>query len=163
MPLPTPSPDAGDDDHLAVDRVHVAHARRTCSARTCGVAVDAMLTGSVIVTGGGSGIGRATAHARRSRGRGGRGASTGTQTNAEETVTMIGDAGAGVRLPVRRRRRRAGRGTRSRRSVSELGRVTGVVTAAGIFHGPDLQPAHEVTVDDFVHGAPGEPRRHVLR
>ena len=27
----------------------------------------------------------------------------------------------------------------------------GVVTAAGIFHGPDLQPAHEVSVDDFVH------------
>ena len=33
----------------------------------------------------------------------------------------------------------------------DLGRVTGVVTAAGIFHGPDLQPAHQVTVDDFVH------------
>jgi NAD(P)-dependent dehydrogenase (short-subunit alcohol dehydrogenase family) len=31
-----------------------------------------------------------------------------------------------------------------------LGRVTGVVTAAGIFHGPDLQPAHQVSVDDFV-------------
>ncbi len=34
---------------------------------------------------------------------------------------------------------------------NDLGRVTGVVTAAGIFHGPDLQPAHLVTVDDFVH------------
>ena len=33
---------------------------------------------------------------------------------------------------------------------AELGRVTGVVTAAGIFHGPDLQPAHQVAVDDFV-------------
>ena len=26
-----------------------------------------------------------------------------------------------------------------------------MVTAAGIFHGPDLNPAHEVAVDDFVH------------
>ena len=25
------------------------------------------------------------------------------------------------------------------------------MTAAGIFHGPDLQPAHQVSVDDFVH------------
>jgi NAD(P)-dependent dehydrogenase (short-subunit alcohol dehydrogenase family) len=37
------------------------------------------------------------------------------------------------------------------RAGAELGRITGVVTAAGIFHGPDLQPAHQVTVDDFVH------------
>ena len=41
--------------------------------------------------------------------------------------------------------------TRCNASARELGRVTGVVTAAGIFHGPDLQPAHQVTVDDFVH------------
>ena len=32
----------------------------------------------------------------------------------------------------------------------ELGRISGVVTAAGIFHGPDLRPAHEVSVDDFI-------------
>jgi NAD(P)-dependent dehydrogenase (short-subunit alcohol dehydrogenase family) len=35
-------------------------------------------------------------------------------------------------------------------AASELGRITGVVTAAGIFYGPDLQPAHQVSVDDFV-------------
>lgn len=34
---------------------------------------------------------------------------------------------------------------------NDLGRVTGIVTAAGIFHGPDLAPAHQVSVDDFVH------------
>lgn len=32
----------------------------------------------------------------------------------------------------------------------ELGRISGVVTAAGIFHGPDLRPAHEVSVEDFM-------------
>ena len=36
------------------------------------------------------------------------------------------------------------------RAQTELGRIGGVVTAAGIFHGPDLQPAHQVSVDDFV-------------
>ena len=36
------------------------------------------------------------------------------------------------------------------RAQAELGRIGGVVTAAGIFHGPDLQPAHQVSVDDFV-------------
>jgi len=35
--------------------------------------------------------------------------------------------------------------------ATDLGRISGVVTAAGIFHGPDLQPAHLVSVDDFVH------------
>ena len=33
---------------------------------------------------------------------------------------------------------------------SDLGRISGVVTAAGIFHGPDLRPAHEVSVEDFM-------------
>src|SRR5471032_1736426 len=32
----------------------------------------------------------------------------------------------------------------------QLGRISGVVTAAGIFHGPDLRPAHEVSVEDFM-------------
>ena len=43
---------------------------------------------------------------------------------------------------------------RSRGAVAaandDLGRISGVVTAAGIFHGPDLRPAHEVSVDDFM-------------
>ncbi len=33
---------------------------------------------------------------------------------------------------------------------TDLGRVAGVVTAAGIFHGPDLRLAHEVSVEDFM-------------
>lgn len=36
-------------------------------------------------------------------------------------------------------------------AISDLGRLAGVVTSAGIFHGPDLRPAHEVDVDTFVH------------
>jgi NAD(P)-dependent dehydrogenase (short-subunit alcohol dehydrogenase family) len=34
-------------------------------------------------------------------------------------------------------------------AASTLGRVTGLVTAAGIFHGPDLQPIETVGIDDF--------------
>jgi NAD(P)-dependent dehydrogenase (short-subunit alcohol dehydrogenase family) len=109
-----------------------------------------MLSGTVLVTGGGSGIGRATAL---------RAALEGAAVavvdraadNAAETARLVGEAGGrataypcdvGDDAAVAQAVDRAGR---------ELGRITGVVTAAGIFHGPDLQPAHQVTVDDFVH------------
>jgi NAD(P)-dependent dehydrogenase (short-subunit alcohol dehydrogenase family) len=109
-----------------------------------------MLSGTVLVTGGGSGIGRATAE------RAGReGASVAivdrAADNAAETARLVTDAGGrafaypcdvGDDAAVADTVQRIGR---------DLGRVTGVVTAAGIFHGPDLQPAHQVTVDDFVH------------
>lgn len=36
-------------------------------------------------------------------------------------------------------------------AITDLGRVGGVVTAAGIFHGPDLAPPHEVDVATFTH------------
>ena len=109
-----------------------------------------MLRGTVLVTGGGSGIGRATAE---------RAASEGAAVaivdraadNAVETARLVSDAGGravaypcdvGDDAAVAETVERIGR---------DLGRVTGVVTAAGIFHGADLQPAHQVTVDDFVH------------
>jgi NAD(P)-dependent dehydrogenase (short-subunit alcohol dehydrogenase family) len=109
-----------------------------------------MLAGTVIVTGGGSGIGRATAQ-RAAR----EGAVVAVldraADNAEATAAMIVEGGGKGRAyacdvgdegEVRTTVETIGR---------DLGRVTGVVTAAGIFHGPDLQPAHQVSVDEFVH------------
>ena len=102
------------------------------------------------MTGGGSGIGRATAE-RAAR----EGAAVAivdrAADNAAETARLVSGAGGravaypcdvGDDAAVAETVERIGR---------DLGRVTGVVTAAGIFHGADLQPAHQVTVDDFVH------------
>lgn len=109
-----------------------------------------MLEGTVIVTGGGSGIGRATA--RRAAREGAAVAVVDRAAdNAEQTVALVAEAGGTAKAypcdvgdedAVREMVEASGR---------DLGRVTGVVTAAGIFHGPDLQPAHQVAVDDFVH------------
>src|SRR6516225_1525207 len=109
-----------------------------------------MLKGTVIVTGGGSGIGRATA--RRAARDGAAVAVVDRHAeNAQETARLVADAGgtaAAFTCDV-------GDDAQVAETVaaigSGLGRVTGVVTAAGIFHGPDLQPAHQVSVDDFVH------------
>jgi NAD(P)-dependent dehydrogenase (short-subunit alcohol dehydrogenase family) len=109
-----------------------------------------VLSGTVLVTGGGSGIGRATS-VRAAR----EGAAVAVVDragdDAEETARLVTAAGGRAAAyacdvtdddAVANTVARAGR---------ELGRVTGIVTAAGIFHGPDLQPAHQVAVDDFVH------------
>ena len=104
---------------------------------------------TVIVTGGGSGIGRSTT-VRAAR-EGARVAVLDRDAeNAEETATMVraaGDTAGAYPCDVS-----------DDASVAEtvgvvnadLGRVAGVVTAAGIFHGPDLRLAHEVSVDDFM-------------
>jgi NAD(P)-dependent dehydrogenase (short-subunit alcohol dehydrogenase family) len=107
------------------------------------------LNGTVLVTGGGSGIGRATA--RRCARDGATVAVVDLHAeNAQETARLITAAGGRAQAfpcdvgddgQVRDTAGAIGR---------DLGRVTGVVTAAGIFHGPDLQPAHQVEVDDFV-------------
>ena len=109
-----------------------------------------MLTGTVIVTGGGSGIGRATA--RRAASEGAAVAVVDRAAdNAEETVALVKAAGGRAQAFTCD----VGDDAEVRAAVEDigrtLGRVTGVVTAAGIFHGPDLKPAHEVAVDDFVH------------
>ena len=107
-----------------------------------------MLNGTVIVTGGGSGIGRASA--QRAAAAGARVAVVDRHAdNADETVSLIGgDAARAYPCDVGDDEQVAAMVAAAGR---DLGRVTGVVTAAGIFHGPDLQPAHQVAVDDFVH------------
>ncbi len=108
-----------------------------------------MVGRTVLVTGGGSGIGRATCV---------RAAQEGAAVavvdlhaeHADETVGVIRAAGgtaAAYRCDVSDD---AAVATAVAAANSELGRISGVVTAAGIFHGPDLQPAHEVSVEDFI-------------
>ncbi|MGO9873279.1 MAG: SDR family NAD(P)-dependent oxidoreductase [Acidimicrobiia bacterium] len=104
---------------------------------------------TVLVTGGGSGIGRATS-TRAAR----CGAAVAVvdrhRDNAEETAAMIrAEGGTASAYPCD-----VADDTAVAAAVAaantELGRISGVVTAAGIFHGPDLRPAHEVSVDDFM-------------
>jgi NAD(P)-dependent dehydrogenase (short-subunit alcohol dehydrogenase family) len=105
------------------------------------------LEGVVVVSGGGSGIGRATA--QRAAKEGARVAVIDLHAkHAEETARLCGPGAHAYACDV------ADEGAVEQAIASvnkDLGRVTGVVTAAGIFHGPDLQPAHQVAVDDFVH------------
>jgi len=104
---------------------------------------------TVLVSGGGSGIGRATAR---------RAGSTGAAVaiidrhaeNADETAKLVIDDGgraAVYECDVAESEQVAAAVDAAGR---DLGRVTGVVTAAGIFHGSDLQPAQNVSVDDFM-------------
>jgi NAD(P)-dependent dehydrogenase (short-subunit alcohol dehydrogenase family) len=102
----------------------------------------------VLVSGGGSGIGRATAQRAARDGaavavvdRNGDGA-------AETAATITAAGGRALALPVDVADD-AQVGAAVAETVGALGRITGVVTAAGIFHGPDLQPLHQVTVETF--------------
>jgi NAD(P)-dependent dehydrogenase (short-subunit alcohol dehydrogenase family) len=109
-----------------------------------------MLNGTVVVTGGGSGIGRATAERAAAEGAAVAVVDRAAE-NAQETARIVTAAGGrAVAYPCD-----VGDETLVAETVTrigeELGRVTGVVTAAGIFQGPDLRPAHEVSVEDFVH------------
>jgi NAD(P)-dependent dehydrogenase (short-subunit alcohol dehydrogenase family) len=108
-----------------------------------------MLEGTVIVTGGGSGIGRATAQ-RAARDGAVVAVVDRAADNAEQTVRLITEAGGKARAYACDVSSDAEVGATVEAIGRDLGRVTGVVTAAGIFHGPDLQPAHQVSVDDFV-------------
>ena len=104
---------------------------------------------TVLVSGGGSGIGRATA-TRAAR----EGAAVAVvdrhAENAADTVAMIQGAGgraAAYPCDVSDDGEVAGAVNAAN---AELGRISGVVTAAGIFHGPDMRRAHEVSVADFL-------------
>jgi NAD(P)-dependent dehydrogenase (short-subunit alcohol dehydrogenase family) len=108
------------------------------------------LTGrTVLVSGGGSGIGRATA-IRAAR----EGAAVAVVDrhgdNAEATAATIRDAGGRAAAYCCDVSDDADVARAISAANHELGRLSGVVTAAGIFHGPDLRPAHEVSVADFL-------------
>jgi NAD(P)-dependent dehydrogenase (short-subunit alcohol dehydrogenase family) len=102
----------------------------------------------VFVTGGGSGIGRATAQLAAQQG-----AAVAVvdrhEANARETVQLIeSDGGRALTLAVDVADDSAVAAAVAQ-AAQAFGRVTGVVTAAGIFHGPDLAPIEEVGIDDF--------------
>jgi NAD(P)-dependent dehydrogenase (short-subunit alcohol dehydrogenase family) len=104
---------------------------------------------TVIVTGGGSGIGRATA---RRAGR--EGAPVAVldlhRDHAEETAAMVRDDGGTAGAYPCDVSDNASVAEAVGAANDDLGRLAGVVTAAGVFHGPDLRPAHEVSVEDFL-------------
>jgi len=104
---------------------------------------------TVLVSGGGSGIGRATC-VRAAR----EGASIAVVDrhpgNAEETAALISAAGGTATAYACDVSNDAEVARAVAAANDELGRISGVVTAAGIFHGPDLRPAHEVSVEDFI-------------
>jgi NAD(P)-dependent dehydrogenase (short-subunit alcohol dehydrogenase family) len=101
---------------------------------------------TILVTGGGSGIGAATC--RRAARAGARVAVVDIrEEHALATAESIGDAARAYPCDVADERAVA---ATVAVAGAELGRISGVVTSAGIFHRGDLRPAHEVTVDDFV-------------
>jgi NAD(P)-dependent dehydrogenase (short-subunit alcohol dehydrogenase family) len=104
-----------------------------------------------VVTGAGSGIGRATARMCAQRG-----ASVGVLDLHAEHAQAVADEIAAessspvVALPCDVADDEAV-GRAMQRARDELGRVSGLVTAAGIFHGPDLQPIEDVSPETFFH------------
>lgn len=107
------------------------------------------MSGSVVlVTGGGSGIGRATAQLAAERG-----AAVAVvdlhEGNARETAETIESAGGRALALAVDVADDTAVGAAVAITAATLGRITGVVTAAGIFHGPDLAPIESVGIDDF--------------
>jgi NAD(P)-dependent dehydrogenase (short-subunit alcohol dehydrogenase family) len=104
----------------------------------------------VVVTGGGSGIGRATAQ-RVVRDGASVAVLDANADGAAETVAAIDTAGGEGRALalVTDVSDDAAVADAVARTVERFGRVTGVVTCAGIFHGPDLQPLHQVDIDTW--------------
>jgi meso-butanediol dehydrogenase / (S,S)-butanediol dehydrogenase / diacetyl reductase len=108
----------------------------------------AMSDAVVFVTGGGSGIGRATAELAAERG-----AAVAVvdrhEANARETAAAIETRGGRALAFTVDVSDDGAVGAAVDAAASTLGRITGVVTAAGIFHGPDLAPIDEVGIADF--------------
>ncbi len=105
---------------------------------------------TVLVTGGGSGIGQATAIEVAARG-GSVAVLDRDGDGVDATVEMV-RAGGGVAIAIAADvTDEAAVRNAVDRTVAELGGLDGVVTAAGIFHGPDLAPLAEVTLETFNH------------
>ena len=102
----------------------------------------------VLVTGGGSGIGRATAQLAAERGAA---VAVGdlNEANARETVSMIETGGGRALALAVDVADDDAVGAAVATTAATFGRITGVVTAAGIFHGPDLAPIEQVAITDF--------------
>jgi NAD(P)-dependent dehydrogenase (short-subunit alcohol dehydrogenase family) len=102
----------------------------------------------VIVSGGGSGIGRATSH-RLARD----GAAVGVlDANGDGASAVVAEVeqGGGRALACTTDVSDDDAVARAVQATAEqFGRITGAVTCAGIFHGPDLQPLHQVDIATF--------------
>ena len=102
----------------------------------------------VVVSGGGSGIGRATAQ-RLARDGAAVGVLDANGDGAAETVAMVERAGGRALACTTDVSDDDAVGTAVTDVAGTFGRITGAVTCAGIFHGPDLQPLHQVDVATF--------------
>ncbi len=104
----------------------------------------------VLVTGGGSGIGRATALEIATR----RGVPVVLDRDGDgvrETLALVTETGARALGAVGDVSDESAVAAAVARAIEGHGRLDGVVTAAGIFHGPDLTPLAEVTLETFEH------------
>jgi NAD(P)-dependent dehydrogenase (short-subunit alcohol dehydrogenase family) len=102
----------------------------------------------VVVTGAGSGIGRATA-ARVARSGAAVAVLDANAEGAAQTVAGIESThGRAIAIPTDVSDDDAVAAA-VHAAADRFGRITGVVTCAGIFHGPDLQPLHQVGIDTF--------------
>jgi len=104
----------------------------------------------VLVTGAGSGIGRATALEVAARG----GAVTAVDRSADglaETVALVMLAGGRAAAAPTDVSDEAAVANAVAVTLETFGRLDGVVTSAGIFDGPDLQPVADVSLETFMH------------
>ena len=104
----------------------------------------------VLVTGAASGIGRATALEVATRG-GGVVAVDRSADGLAETVALVTQAGGRVLAAPTDVSDEPAVANAVALAVETFGRLDGVVTSAGIFDGPDLQPVADVSLETFVH------------